>query len=497
MADTINLGIIKAIHVGATAPSNTVMLWYNTGDDLHYYYNLDTTTWEKLYTPAFTMLIEILYDDLRTAMTGGTLTKGAYYKITDYYTKWEHNITGAVTTGVNEPLVVLAISDTQVSNVAYSTLHQDDIILYDVYNDDISGNPRTGMITYRKMVSQNLSADFDFRYIVMQRKNITGTAWVSLGSYSAGNVREYAGSLYVCVLTHSGESGAPDVDIERWRWTGHADGDMVVATDDESDIGGHGTWAASNVGVTTEDYVTFADSDTPTDISALMYNMHVSRYNDGGTLEEYPNVVITTFFDKFAGNVLDALEIINCRNVTLAHNNVEKSSLIGCENISMYNETGYGLRQSEIKGCEEIHIIQMHLSSAKEGSNATYDMIESDFTEVWNGVILQAEKTTMRHCGNAYFQIAESCIIQEFSGYQNVMRAVQFLQHDEIVNFNNHSSNEITDLIIRTSLQTPIDVTAATEIFVDKSKDIINIGTANIKLRYTDEYGDVVVGLTD
>lgn len=45
---TENLGIVAAIHVGSTAPTNTKMIWYNTGDDLHYYYNIGTASWELL-----------------------------------------------------------------------------------------------------------------------------------------------------------------------------------------------------------------------------------------------------------------------------------------------------------------------------------------------------------------------------------------------------------------------------------------------------------------
>lgn len=45
---TKNLGLIKAIHKGVTPPANTVMIWYNEGDNLHYVYNTDTVAWEPL-----------------------------------------------------------------------------------------------------------------------------------------------------------------------------------------------------------------------------------------------------------------------------------------------------------------------------------------------------------------------------------------------------------------------------------------------------------------
>jgi hypothetical protein len=50
---TKNLGLVKAIHVGTTPPTNTVMLWYdtNSGVNIHKYYNVVTTLWVALNTP--------------------------------------------------------------------------------------------------------------------------------------------------------------------------------------------------------------------------------------------------------------------------------------------------------------------------------------------------------------------------------------------------------------------------------------------------------------
>jgi len=50
MPDSINLGLIKAIHVGTTPPINTAMLWYNTniGVYLHYYWDVPLQEWVPL-----------------------------------------------------------------------------------------------------------------------------------------------------------------------------------------------------------------------------------------------------------------------------------------------------------------------------------------------------------------------------------------------------------------------------------------------------------------
>lgn len=47
-----NLGFIKAIHSGATPPTNTQMLWYDTSVSLHKYYSTVSSTWVALNSGA-------------------------------------------------------------------------------------------------------------------------------------------------------------------------------------------------------------------------------------------------------------------------------------------------------------------------------------------------------------------------------------------------------------------------------------------------------------
>lgn len=47
---TVNLGFIKPIHAGASPPSNTQMIWYDTGASLHKYYKVSTLSWVQLGT---------------------------------------------------------------------------------------------------------------------------------------------------------------------------------------------------------------------------------------------------------------------------------------------------------------------------------------------------------------------------------------------------------------------------------------------------------------
>ena len=50
MAETRNLGLVKAIHIGTEPPVNTFMLWYDNNDGVKYhkYYDVYTETWLSL-----------------------------------------------------------------------------------------------------------------------------------------------------------------------------------------------------------------------------------------------------------------------------------------------------------------------------------------------------------------------------------------------------------------------------------------------------------------
>jgi len=47
-----DLGLVKAIHSGATAPSNPEMIWYDTTASVHKYYNTATATWSAFAAAA-------------------------------------------------------------------------------------------------------------------------------------------------------------------------------------------------------------------------------------------------------------------------------------------------------------------------------------------------------------------------------------------------------------------------------------------------------------
>ena len=57
MATTRNLGLVKAIFVGTTPPTNTQVLWYDTSlaTPVHKYYDTLTEQWISIVTPPDTI----------------------------------------------------------------------------------------------------------------------------------------------------------------------------------------------------------------------------------------------------------------------------------------------------------------------------------------------------------------------------------------------------------------------------------------------------------
>jgi hypothetical protein len=119
------------------------------------------------------------YDNLYSFATGGTLTAGSYYLMTDYQACYDQpnydNVknpitTGNYKTGTTEPILLLAISTTGFSPTVYSTLYPNDNITYDITwnTTEITSSPAKGRITER-IDNFNNRTDYDNRSILFKR----------------------------------------------------------------------------------------------------------------------------------------------------------------------------------------------------------------------------------------------------------------------------------------------------------------------------------------
>lgn len=126
--------------------------------------------------------IEIAYSGLVNTITTSGLTPGAYYLITDFKTCYDQpdfNYDGNSITSGNykeaevEPILVLATSDSTISEKAYQPKYPNDSIKYDWTYDttEVTGGVAYGRITER-IDEFNNRTDYDHRTILFKRYHL-------------------------------------------------------------------------------------------------------------------------------------------------------------------------------------------------------------------------------------------------------------------------------------------------------------------------------------
>lgn len=78
--ETKNIGQVAAIWIGAVAPTNVKLIWYDTSNNVHRVYNTSTGQWEVLNPQAVT---NISLDSLVTVATTSGLPIGKFYYLID------------------------------------------------------------------------------------------------------------------------------------------------------------------------------------------------------------------------------------------------------------------------------------------------------------------------------------------------------------------------------------------------------------------------------
>jgi hypothetical protein len=144
--------------------------------------------------------LSVTYNELSNLISGGDLIPGKKYLITDYQTVHFIPGTAAINTGPIEPLIVTALTITDLEPVAYSTLHKDDIIYYSPVNGSSYCPGSTKGFIYRRIDTVlNNDISTDFRYVKYRRYKITEDTWNSATSYTKWDIVKSTtdNSLYV------------------------------------------------------------------------------------------------------------------------------------------------------------------------------------------------------------------------------------------------------------------------------------------------------------
>jgi hypothetical protein len=115
------------------------------------------------------------YDELYSMATGGTLSAGSFYLMTDYQTCYDQPnfnsvgdpiTTGNYKTGTTEPILLLATGLSNFAPTVYSTVYPQDKISYYFYftETEVTNSPAKGRITERIDASNNRT-DYDSREV--------------------------------------------------------------------------------------------------------------------------------------------------------------------------------------------------------------------------------------------------------------------------------------------------------------------------------------------
>jgi hypothetical protein len=129
-------------------------------------------------------MIPITHSALVALAGSSNLVPGAFYEITDYrtvhYIQYSGPVTGSggiggeeVFTGPIEPLIVQAVSFSEISSTASSTLYPNDVIYYLLsvpdYEYDYVAATGKGCIIYREDTVRRIARDYDWRNVVFRR----------------------------------------------------------------------------------------------------------------------------------------------------------------------------------------------------------------------------------------------------------------------------------------------------------------------------------------
>lgn len=219
--------------------------------------------WNKAYDIATfyvqnsAILIEqTTFTELTSLKASNQLKPGQLYKINDFELKWRNQGYYDYTvksSGVIEPLIVLALSNNKISSQAYSALHPEDLIYYDIdatnsytWGADSVPGPGgiipnfKGWITRRVNTVYNIDIAWDWRYITNNccKFNVWDTPIYSASTtYSRFNtVRTTQGKLYYSAANNNLNRSLTNINF--WLpYTNYIEADMYFPTN-EVELGG-------------------------------------------------------------------------------------------------------------------------------------------------------------------------------------------------------------------------------------------------------------------
>lgn len=267
-------------------------------------------------------IIDVTYSELTGLTSTSGLTEGNSYKITDYktihYIFNDNGVRYNINSGETEPLVVKAISNNNVSQIAYSEKYPNDVIYYDwnpdntkAINELYDSNgvvPGFKGLIYRRIDTiNNNDIGYDFRNVKFRRWKLTSVVWVNGNTYSNSQTVKNGTNIYTSLISNNNH---PIGDPNYWAQIAYSG----------SVIGEYLSSNNSTNNVPLDDYVDLYTFNTNGTYENSFKNITIETTHSGGTYN--PTIFSNNVFSGWAHN---------CNLL----NNTSSNTIVGSTNIEI------------------------------------------------------------------------------------------------------------------------------------------------------------------
>ena len=294
--------------------------------------------------------VPVTYNEFLDKITGGTLTVGTYYLITDFKTCYDQPdydtngnpiIIGNYKEGPVEPILVLATSPGEISKTAYQPLYPNDRIQYDWTWDmtEVTDGVAYGRITER-IDEFNNRTDYDHRNIYFKRYT---TYFYNMDSPLNGTIEIYNDGSVTGTSTNFTSLGIGNVIKVK-------DGLNYQIVSISGDTEMYVTGLTINTGAGLTHYLTYAEMDNDGSDSLKSYDFKHNNVMDTETRElptfrfqwELDNYGEATSINNYIGNHSNFLDTnLSHSYFLLANNTFSLYSYSNTLGDRCYNNSSY------------------------------------------------------------------------------------------------------------------------------------------------------------
>lgn len=346
-------------------------------------------------------IISLTHAELLLKCTENTLVQGQKYLINDYKTVHTIPNSGDINEGELEPLIITAVSTSKLSDTCFSSIYTQDIIHYEIANDQTKMPGCTKGYIYRRTDNKNNNSfPLDFRNVKFRRWAINALTWINYETYSRYQVIKSPvdNTLYISLIDNN--QGNLVTDTTCWfRFENNVQGDFISPSPY--------TWDLGNIQLRVSDTVyndskIYGDSNYESDwygnyavTSSTLYTDLLSNFNNVingsivtgnrfGSLFNFNTleIVRNCVFDVVFSNNLSRVQLSNINAGAACSHNI----FINSQNMNLglgfdNNFLGNGCQYLDFKGPSNSNFIKANAILNSVGPSFNGNFIEEGFGE--------------------------------------------------------------------------------------------------------------------